>query len=155
MTTRRSLTRGEIAQASTVFGNSIRLAEVGVHRGKYVFFQLADTAMTPNGDIYFPEQVYKADFSLNVNDAAWLIHELTHRWQFEQGMWVRLRGAMRPPYDYGDLTGSRRALVSFTLEQQASIVADYYYLSRGRNPTRGKGGIGDYRNVIPFLPKAR
>ena len=71
---------------------------------------------------------------------AWLLHELTHVWQFENMGWsyllstavahVRERSQV---YDFGGEEGLRssrrqgRRLQSFNLEQQAAIVQSAYY----------------------------
>ena len=151
----RSLTSGEQGQAVGIFGNAIDYTRVRVHNTKAYFFQPDDTAITPNGEIYFPAQVYKADFSTDVDSAAWLIHELTHVWQHQHGMWVRVQGTLHRTYNYGDLAGSSRAFASFYIEQQASIVEDYFVVIHGRRARRGSGARADYERIIPFLPRGR
>jgi len=55
------------------------------------------------------------------------IHELGHVWQHQHGQWVRLRGAFSwaAKYTY-DLDKAK--LTDYSLEQQASIIADYWIL---------------------------
>ena len=149
----RKLTAGEIAAARTIFGANLNYVPIDIHRGKYVFFQPNDIAMAPNGDVYFPEAVYKPDFSLTPSDMSWMIHELTHCWQYQHGMWVRLRGVLEREYDYGDLGSGQRTFGSFKLEQQASIVSDYFRITRGLRPRKGRGTPEQYRALIPFLPR--
>ena len=149
----RALTPGERAAAAGVFGPAIDHARVRVHNRKAYFFQPADTAITPNGEIYFPPGAYLADFSIDLASSAWLIHELTHVWQYQHGVWVRLQGILHREYGYGDLTGADRAFASFHIEQQASIVEDYFRMTHGARPRRGTGALADYRRIIPFLPE--
>lgn len=147
----RRLTNGEVAVARIIFGEAIDYARVLVHRGKFIFFQPDNTAMTPNGQIYFPDPVYKPDFSLNVDDRAWLIHELVHVWQHQRGVNLILAAPFSRRYDYGRITGSTD-FARLNIEQQASVVADYYYLTQGRRTLHGSGTLADYRRIIPFLP---
>jgi hypothetical protein len=55
--TLRLLTPGEIGLAKTVFGGSIIYGKVWVHHGSYLPFGLQNrnTAMSPNGELYFRE----------------------------------------------------------------------------------------------------
>lgn len=148
----RPLSPGELRLAGGMFGTAIDFARVRIHNRKAYFFQPAGTAITPNGEIYFPPQSYQADFSRTVGDAAWLIHELTHVWQHQRGMWVRVRGMLNRRYAYGDLSRAQKAFTSFGIEKQASIVADCFLLRHKARPTRGSGALADYERLIPFLP---
>ena len=148
----RKLTAGEIREAKTIFGSVIDYAKVIVHQDKAYFFQPGDTAITPNGEIYFPAQSYKSDFSTKAEDAWWIIHELTHVWQHQQGMWVRARGVLNRNYDYGDLSKGDLKFMDQGIEVQASIVADYYRLRHKLSLLHGSGSLADYEKVIPFLP---
>lgn len=150
----RKLTPGEIREARTIFGSAIDYARVVVHQGKAYFFQPSDVAITPNGEIYFPVESYKKDISGNASDAAWMIHELVHVWQSQQGMWVRFRGVLNRNYDYGDLSKSEIKFLDQGIEVQASIVGDYYRLRRRLPAVHGSGAMADYERIIPFLPKA-
>lgn len=62
----RQLTIGEIALAKTLYGYSIRYHLVWVHRESYLPFNLqpVDVAMSPNGEMWFREDTYSPDFSL-------------------------------------------------------------------------------------------
>ena len=148
----RGLTAGELAYAVSVFGADLDYRKLVIHNELAYFCQPSDTAITPNGEIYFPPGSYKSDFATNLNDASWLIHELTHVWQHQKGMMVRLRGILNRQYDYGDLSASHQDFLAYGIEQQASIVADYFRLVHGLDPGRGKGRLADYERIIPFLP---
>ena len=60
----RLLTLGEIKLAQSVFLSTIDYSKVWIHRESYLPFNLQDknTAMTPNGEIYFRD-LYFDDFS--------------------------------------------------------------------------------------------
>jgi hypothetical protein len=149
----RVLTAGELAKAKPIFGTSLDYSRVKIHNEKAYFFQPDDTAITPNGEVYFPPKVYKADFSLSIGDSAWLIHELVHVYQHQNGMWVRVNGAFYRTYKYGSLVGVEKTLKDFRIEQQASIVEDYFRKINGLNTWRGEGSLADYERVITFLPR--
>lgn len=129
--TLRLLTLEEIALAHAVFGGSIDYSRVWIHCDSYLPFgmQRRDTAMTPNGEIWFREELYSDNFAkqADVRDRHLFIHEMMHVWQHQKHMWVRMRGLVSWAADYSyQLDG--RPLLSYSLEQQAQIMADYYVL---------------------------
>jgi|UniRef100_UPI0035CA586D hypothetical protein len=149
----RPLTPAEHTAARAVFGDAIDYARVRIHDRRYIFFQPAKVAMAPNGQIYFPRACHCPDFSTNVPHLAWLLHELTHVWQHQQGMWVRLRGTLaRGKYGYGDLGETDRPFTAFNIEQQAAIVGDYVLTTHGYRAQHGRGTRADYEAILPFLP---
>lgn len=79
----RLLTTGEIQLAQSVFLSTIDYSKVWIHRESYLPFNLQDknTAMTPDGEIYFRD-LYSDDFSLTTDSLQHLfIHEMGHVWQ--------------------------------------------------------------------------
>ncbi|HAR76791.1 MAG TPA: type IV secretion protein Rhs, partial [Psychrobacter sp.] len=87
----RSLTEGEITLARSVFGDSLRLDDVQL---KTAWWVLKHYAVSPNGHIYFHASDWIDDFSqAPLGKQGWLIHELTHVWQLQQGLKV-VRGAI-------------------------------------------------------------
>lgn len=132
----RRLTAGEVDLCKTVYGDYIDYDKVWVHDESYFPFNLQDEkyAMSPNGELYFRGEYYSDDFSFSgssfdnhINAVHTFIHEMCHVWQHQKGMFVRLRGLFSFMADYqyqlfGDL------LSSYSIEQQAAIVADYYVL---------------------------
>src|SRR5687767_3894933 len=98
----RQLTQGEIALATTVFGNSINYSQVRVHDQKHNIFQPNNTVVTPNGEIYYPSGLYSSEFSTaSSGSKALFIHELSHVMQNHNGMdvvWRRLTDG--PNYNY-------------------------------------------------------
>ncbi|MDO5069342.1 MAG: type IV secretion protein Rhs [Neisseria zoodegmatis] len=131
----RSLTQGEIDLAKQVFKDSIDYAKVKVHKGEYLLWvQDNQTVMTPNGEMYFPEEIYEEDFSKR---RQWLfIHEMTHVWQHQLGYKVNhaglslsAQGGYYPnniAYEYKHIITERNNLSDFNMEQQGSIIADYF-----------------------------
>lgn len=125
-------TSGEIAMARQVFGDSIDYRSVKIHNhGYWMFFgfQRDDTATAPNGEIYFPEDLFKPDFSLlGPTEQRLLIHELTHVWQYQIGYPIKRIRALRPSMSYSYTLGMGRKLCDYNMEAQGNIVADYYTL---------------------------
>jgi hypothetical protein len=99
----RSLTAGAVRMARTIFGDTVNYSHVRVYKGSYFPFNLQDngTAVTPNGNMYWPEPIFKEDFSsessLNKN---WFMHEFVHIWQHNMGMSVRTRGLISKYVNY-------------------------------------------------------
>ncbi|WP_262370352.1 hypothetical protein [Serratia marcescens] len=94
---KRVLTVGEINLARSVFGRSVFYEKVFVHCDSYLPFglQASRTAMAPNGEVWFRQALYKADFSTAAAGFQHVfIHEMSHVWQHQKGMWVRTRGLL-------------------------------------------------------------
>ncbi|AVJ16090.1 MULTISPECIES: type IV secretion protein Rhs [Serratia] len=140
----RLLTPGEIGLARSVFGGSIVYSKVWVHHDSYLPFGLQhrNAAMAPNGELYFRDW-YADDFSKKDYRYNHLfIHEMAHVWQFQKGMWVKVRGLYSWLARYSYELDGNRMLKHYPMEQQAQIIADYYVFSamgyaRWRN-SRGK-----------------
>ncbi|TCP66398.1 type IV secretion protein Rhs [Sphingomonas sp. PP-CE-1G-424] len=144
----RLLTIGELREAQWVYGPNIDFKSVIVHRGRYAFWQPATTAMAPDGEVYFPETIYLGDFSITPSAMSLLIHELAHVWQIQSGVWLKMTRLFEGGvYDYGELSLERK-LQSYTVEQQASIIADWY-LTRHRLKTQhGTASPETYETVV-------
>ncbi|MDK1704625.1 type IV secretion protein Rhs [Serratia rubidaea] len=126
----RRLTLGEIALAKTVFGIAIAYHKVWIHCDSYLPFglQKPNVAMAPNGEIYFRKHFYKEDFSTRPPDEQYVfIHEMAHVWQYQKGMWVRARGFFSWAVSYNYKLNKSR-LGDYPMEQQASIIADFFYI---------------------------
>jgi hypothetical protein len=133
----RNLTPGEIELARGIFGNSIDYSKVRVHHdfgnaGEW-FVNDRQNTMTPNGEIYSMDQ-YTDDYSKK--DPSTFIHEMTHVWQFQNhvldpqmaalSQFVSNGGNYHAAYAYK--ADPSREFTSYNLEQQASMVQDYYSL---------------------------
>lgn len=151
----RALTDGEIDLTRGVFGEAIDPARVRIHARKWAFFQPRDTVMAPDGDIWFHPGggLHRDDFAAAPIDAQGLfIHEMTHVWQHQKGIFLPLR---RHPFcRYGYAITPGWPLERYGLEQQAEIVRHAFLLGRGRAVT-GAPGLAQYRSVLPFSPIAR
>ena len=137
----RKLTAAEIALARTIFGEDINLDNVQL---KTAWWVLKNYAVSPNGNIYFHRDNWITDFTQeSLSKQGWLIHELTHVWQLQQGLKV-VRGAlMNRRYQYELITG--KPFFDYGIEQQARMVQDYFiHQQRGQDCQR-------FIACIPFL----
>jgi hypothetical protein len=127
--TDRYLTSDEVSAAYSVFQDtlntdSILLSEGGILAVGGYARTLPDHVTFPAGTLTSPPG----------NFMHWLIHELGHCWQYQQGASVPglILSALGADYDYGGEQGLRDAAAQgqpfsdFGYEEQASILADYY-----------------------------
>lgn len=126
----RSLTEGEIAMARQLFRDAIDYGKVKVHNGEYLWFGLQpnDTAMTPNGELYFNPNHFQEDFSASINfaDHLWFMHEMVHVWQYQLGYPVKLRGAFRIGLSYKYELANGKSLADYNMEAQGNVLSDYW-----------------------------
>ncbi len=130
----RSLTGGEKAILKFVFGetliNNTVIATNDANRGG------ADNSITYADMPRYSNQIWCADFSAPTQDTWTFVHEFGHVWQYRYATppisgW--LQNVMRHPVDYTlnyyyDLMKSDD-FYDYNIEQQASIVADYWAVS--------------------------
>lgn len=137
----RPLTAGEQAIAHSVFGNSLALDDIRLTTAWWV---LRGYAVSPNGWVYFHQDDFCEDFSDKpLHIRAWLVHELTHIWQIQQGMAVVRRAIFNRKYGYEFKTG--KSFFKYGIEQQAKMVEDFYVRRElGKDCTA-------WRECVPFL----
>jgi len=111
--------------------------------------QRKDVVMTPNGNIYYPEGLFREDFSVggpsDINLRIF-IHEMAHVWQHQRGYAVKLSGIFsfrQSRYQY-ELSAGKR-LSDYNMEAQANMLADYFLLLR----------FGNLGSTYLFEPKYR
>ncbi|MGP1333359.1 hypothetical protein ACJ8HP_14940 [Serratia sp. CY36935] len=129
----RRLTLGEITLSRFLYKNAIDYSLVKVHNASYFPFGLQneETAVTPNGELYWPEKHFREDFSTETTRYLWwFMHEMAHVWQYQMGMNVRLRGIMSWAVTYKYSLPDYYSLADYGMEAQASLLADYFILSR-------------------------
>ncbi len=152
----RRLTAGERRLAKSVFGEAIALDKVLI-----VPLLPGQTAVTLGSTVHFPQDAPKDFATEDLPTQAWLIHELTHVWQFQTrpaktvsswagvvlsgGYGPSLRGYdYRHPFDWATLN----------LEQQASVVEHAFLLRAGAATAKNGSGSGltlaDYVGRTPF-----
>jgi hypothetical protein len=143
----RPLTAAERDAAGTVFWGALRMDGVTISESTVI--ALGGYARTIPDHIYFPNGTFgESGF------VPWLIHELTHVWQYQRGAPVGnvIVSAFRGHYDYGGEEGLRKAWADgdnfgdFGFEQQGDILQHYYQ--------RAKAGI-DTSAFDPFVAQVR
>lgn len=164
---KRRLTEGEIAMARTVFGDGVDYGKVWVHhRGWWLFgkFQDKNTAVTPNGHMYYPHAIYRDDFSASddPDGQALFMHEMVHVWQKQMGYSVKFHGltvTMRGPSAYVYNLTPQSRLRDFNMEQQGNIMSDYYMICVLQNEIKafnpGKDPELLRKVMAPFLADPR
>lgn len=140
----RSLKDWEIALARSVFGNSINYRRVRVDTG---------AVLGPLQRQVCYVSFYTVNSWGHMNNSL-LLHELTHVWQYQRMGIVYMPRAIRAMfseqgYNYGgvdrlyEMKQQGSKLTDFNLEQQADIIADYYRVANGYQPTWGNGSRVD------------
>ncbi len=143
----RTLSQEEYAAAQPIFENGLDFTRVRVSEGS----QLPNTvgrigaalrgrpappanAITVGNTSYFPRELTDG-----LIDVAWLMHELTHQWQYQHfGMIYLAQAIAAPTYVYTNpgetpaaalvrLYDEGKTFASFNREQQGDIVRDYYF----------------------------
>lgn len=150
MSARRSLTPGEIALARSVFGDAIDYEAAAVARRKWIFFQPRDRAMAPTGCIHFhpADPCYHDDFKdAHLHEQGVFIHEMTHVWQHQRGIYLPLARHPWCRYDYTLKPG--QPFRRYGLEQQAEIVRHAFLLRRGAT-VPGAPSLAQYATLLPF-----
>ncbi len=124
----------------------------------------AHNAVTLGNRIHFPVSLRTSQPGpAAVQDMAWLIHELTHIWQYQhRGVAYLLQALMAQirlgpgAYDYGSeaglqaALGSGRGMKSFNPEQQGDITRDYYLLrKRGEAAQPWESFVAEIRTPPP------
>lgn len=126
----RDLNAAEIALARRVFADAIDYRRVRVHRRGYLWFGLQPrtVAMAPDGEVYFPEACFCEDFADPGRPwlGRWLVHELTHVWQYQLGYPVKWRGAVRLGLSYRYRLQAGRTLRDYDMEAQGELLADWF-----------------------------
>jgi hypothetical protein len=118
------LTDGEIALVERMFGASINPAPVTINARKWWPFQPKNVVMAPDGHIWcHPKGGLLCDDYSNapLSLQALFIHEMTHVWQHQCGIYLPLR---RHPFcRYAYILSAGKPLRAYGLEQQAEIMA--------------------------------
>jgi hypothetical protein len=147
----RRLAQHEITEAKKVFGDKFNYADIRIFEGNELPNFLDDigniikkmpkrderikNAITLGNWILFGRELHTD----RAHDMSWLIHELTHAWQYQTMGWDYLFKALdaqkklgAKAYDFGGEKGlkSRRkkggSIKEFNMEQQGDITKKYY-----------------------------
>lgn len=130
----RPLTSGEITLARNVFGDAIAYDKVQISDGQFVPLQPKGMGMAPNGNLFMYE-CYQADYSaLPPWQQAHFIHEMVHVWQYQNKVLDPIvdffKLSLKHRFDYAAAYRYKltvgRDLLDYNMEQQATIVQDYF-----------------------------
>jgi hypothetical protein len=153
---RRYLYPREVLEAQSVFINTVAYDRVRVHENAawplwiaHLGAKLSHTsppsqnAITLGNWIFLSGELSTDSGDLSdkfLSDTSWLVHELTHVWQFQQDGWIYLFEALRTQlefgpdsYDYGweagliEAKAQNKKFMDYNREQQGAIVQHYYY----------------------------
>ena len=127
----RRLTDGEIHAVPTPIADTIDLFRVEIHRRRWTVLTPPRITVARGYKIFWPGAPEEA---VSPAKTAHLVHEITHVWQYHYlGVGLYSLRWLDRRYTYTLKRGDR--LISFGLEQQASIVEDYV-LSELSRPLR-------------------
>jgi hypothetical protein len=146
----RPLTEGERALAASVFGEAIDYGPVRINRRKWWPFQTRGIVMAPDGQIWFHPLggLCRDDFSCApLHLQGLFIHEMTHVWQRQKGIWLPL--ARHPFCRYGYSLKPGWPLERYGIEQQAEIVKHAFLLRAGAR-VPGAATLEHYESLLPF-----
>jgi hypothetical protein len=146
----RPLTEGERNMAAAMFVDTIDYSQVRIHAAKWWPFQPRRVAMSPDGHIWFhPEGgLFCDDYSCRpLSDQGLFIHEMTHVWQHQRGVWLPLARHPFCRYHYAIRPGW--PLERYGIEQQAEIVRHAFLLRQGAH-VRGAPALQQYETILPF-----
>lgn len=146
----RALTSGERAITGSVFGAALDDRAVTLRRRKYWWLQPAWTVMAPDGHIWFHphNRAWREDFAAaGLSLRAFLVHELVHVWQHQQGRRLLRERPWIARYDYALEPG--KPFAAYGIEQQAEIVAHAYMLREG-GPRADLPPLAAYAALLPF-----
>jgi len=135
-----------LARARSFYGPSIDFSKVTL-KGSRLVLGPSGTGWTCNDVIRF-KRPHRAE---DLPSEATLIHELGHVWEHQSGQAQLLKGFVeqvgrlvgRDPYDFGGLSGVKRAqaLTEFSKESQAQVITEYW---------KSNNGYEEDRKGIPF-----
>jgi hypothetical protein len=140
----------ERALAQSVFGDAIDYDQVSLCNDKWWWFQPKRVVMAPRGNIHFhPKGKSFCDnfCDQHITDQGLFIHEMTHVWQHQQGIFLPLARLPFARYSYSIRPGW--ALKRYGIEQQAEIVRHAFLLRNGF-PLIGAPPLAVYESILPF-----
>ena len=146
----RPLTEGETAICRAAFGDAVDPAPVRIYARPWWFLQPKRVTMAPDGNIWFHPGggLYRDDYAAAALHLQGLfVHEMTHVWQHQQGVFLPLARHPFCSYKYDLEPG--KPFASYGIEQQAEIVRHAFLLSRGAALKSG-ARAQDFAGLLPF-----
>ncbi|TVQ83486.1 MAG: hypothetical protein EA357_06105 [Micavibrio sp.] len=137
----RRLNDRETAFLKRWFGDTIDYENVKVHSRPYLpaGLQSEHTAMAPNGHIYMNGSTYAEDYTdlkTPVSTLSVFLHEMVHVWQLKNNVLNPIveaaKETLKHKFDYNAAYRYKlekgKDLINYGMEQQASIVQDYFMM---------------------------
>jgi hypothetical protein len=146
----RRLTQRECALVQSVFKTAIDTDRVRIHNRRWWWFQPRQITMAPDGHLWFhpKSKLFCDDFCDQPTALQGLfIHEMTHVWQHQQGVFLPLKRHPFCRYDYSLKPGW--ALARYGIEQQAEIIKHIFLLRNGA-AVAGAPPLSQYEGILPF-----
>lgn len=123
----RSLTADEISAIPPVIASALDLPRLRIHNRPWTFLTPGRITVARGYNIFWPGAPQEAQ---TVPTLAHLVHEIVHVWQYK-ALGVGLYSPRWLDRRYGYDLQESDTFLSFGLEQQASIVEDYYRVRHG------------------------
>jgi hypothetical protein len=172
----RTLRPDEQAIAQQIFQNGLNYARVRISEGSQIPNRIGQigaflrgkpapqaNAITVGNTSYFPRLL-----TADQVDIAWLMHELTHQWQYQHtGMIYLAQAILAPTYVYCNAgetpaaalarcTSMGKTFASFNREQQGDIVRDYYFaMKQALDPVAARGVLSAWEPYLRMLRQAK
>jgi hypothetical protein len=172
----RTLRPDEQAVAQQIFQNGLDLTRVRVSEGSQLPNRIGQlgallrgkpapqaNAVTVGNTSYFPREL-----TYDIVDLAWLMHELTHQWQYQHFGLIYLAQAIAAPtyvYCNTDETpavalarchSAAKSFAGFNREQQGDIVRDYYFaLQQVQDPTTAPPALSAWDPYLQEIRRAK
>jgi hypothetical protein len=146
----RALTTREKALVHSIFHDAIDIDRVRIHNRRWWWFQPRRITMAPDGHLWFhpKSDLFCDDFcARDMSLQGLFIHEMTHVWQHQQGIFLPLRRHPFCRYDYSLKPGW--TLKQYGLEQQAEIIRHIFLLRAGIK-VAGAPPLAQYDGVLGF-----
>jgi hypothetical protein len=171
----RRLTESEIKFLQPIFRDTLPYSRI------LCYTMAGPRSITPTGNPYFARSIYFDDFSKipsgdpkRINSQWNFVHELTHVWQYYHGINLvgcAIKIAFTEKYEqsYEYFLQPHKSFLSYNIERQASIVADYWIMLNKYLPLynhdKHNARISDYAEAMktvqgsglprmPILPTA-
>lgn len=155
----RSLTGNEIKLLEGVFSDTLVYDDLEV--GQNILQAGGEgNSITPFGTPYMSQKIWSTDYGTAPDSWQWVfVHEFAHVWQYLTGLnkitaavatWLVMDDYETEAYNY-DLT-KQKNLMGYNFESQASIIADYFYVSKKKlAPLHNIGSLKAEAHYIPFM----
>jgi hypothetical protein len=153
----RMLKIGEIAILRPLFRNTFPYEDQQVSANTREWGGHTNS-ITPNYLPLLAISLWRFDFSGASNSDKWIfVHEMTHAWQWYHGRNNILSATLlaaryknyEDAYDYNFDTAE--SFFDFNFEQQASLVADYWYITQNLVPQNNKGMRADRETYERYM----